>query len=69
MPADKLLVVVKTGDDFVHLGLHISPDLDTVMYALAGRSDSHRGWGLAGRNVEFHGWARNAWRRNVVQAR
>ncbi len=45
LPADELSVIVNTGDDFQHLGLHISPDLDSVMYALAGLSDPIRGWG------------------------
>ena len=40
-----LLVVANTGDDFEHLGLSISPDLDTIMYALAGLDDPQRGWG------------------------
>lgn len=40
--------VVNTGDDIVLHGLHISPDLDTVSYTLAGWSDDERGWGLAG---------------------
>lgn len=43
-PAE-LTIIVNTGDDFRHLGLHISPDLDSVMYALAGLSDPVRGWG------------------------
>jgi LPPG:FO 2-phospho-L-lactate transferase len=42
---DALTLVVNTGDDFTHLGLHISPDLDSVTYALAGLSDPVRGWG------------------------
>lgn len=46
-PAD-LTVVVNTGDDFDHWGLRICPDLDTVMYTLAGLSDRAQGWGLAG---------------------
>jgi LPPG:FO 2-phospho-L-lactate transferase len=45
MPAADLLVVANTGDDFEHLGLAISPDLDTIMYALAGLDDPQRGWG------------------------
>lgn len=53
LPADKLLVVVNTGDDFVHVGLHVSPDLDTVMYWLAGCSDTGRGRGLAGETWNF----------------
>jgi LPPG:FO 2-phospho-L-lactate transferase len=40
-----LLVVANTGDDFEHLGLAISPDLDTIMYVLAGLDDPQRGWG------------------------
>lgn len=41
-----LTVVGNTGDDVEIWGLHVSPDLDTVMYALAGRLDMARGWGL-----------------------
>jgi len=48
-----LTIVVNTGDDFVHLGLHISPDIDTVAYTLAGLSDRERGWGLAGETWTF----------------
>jgi len=44
----ELSVVVNTGDDFEHLGLHISPDLDTVMYTLAGIANPATGWGIAG---------------------
>jgi LPPG:FO 2-phospho-L-lactate transferase len=40
-----LIVVANTGDDFTHLGLAVSPDLDTVMYTLAGLADPARGWG------------------------
>ena len=50
---DRLVVVVNTGDDFEHLGLHISPDLDTVMYTLAGIADKERGWGLSGETWTF----------------
>jgi LPPG:FO 2-phospho-L-lactate transferase len=45
-------LIVNTGDDFSHWGLSISPDLDTVMYALADVADSARGWGLAGETFE-----------------
>jgi LPPG:FO 2-phospho-L-lactate transferase len=48
LPPSSLTVVVNTGDDFRHWGLHVSPDLDTVMYTLAGLSDEERGWGLSG---------------------
>lgn len=44
----ELTIVVNTGDDFTYWGLSISPDLDSVMYRLAGRHDSDRGWGQAG---------------------
>jgi LPPG:FO 2-phospho-L-lactate transferase len=47
IPVGSLTAVVNTGDDFVHLGLNVSPDLDTVMYTLAGLSHEERGWGLA----------------------
>lgn len=48
LPPDQLDIVVNTGDDFEHLGFHISPDLDTVMYTLAGINNRELGWGLAG---------------------
>ena len=44
-PAD-LTIVANTADDFVHMGLAISPDLDTVMYTLAGINNQQLGWGL-----------------------
>lgn len=44
----ELTVIVNTADDFVLYGLHISPDLDTVMYTLAGIADPVQGWGIAG---------------------
>lgn len=47
LPADRLTVVVNTGDDFEHLGLSICPDLDTVVYTLAGLASSETGWGRA----------------------
>lgn len=43
-----LTVIVNTGDDIDLYGLHISPDLDSVTYGLAGVNDSQRGWGLQG---------------------
>jgi LPPG:FO 2-phospho-L-lactate transferase len=45
---ERLTVLVNTGDDFEHLGLHISPDLDTVMYTLADIANPETGWGIAG---------------------
>jgi LPPG:FO 2-phospho-L-lactate transferase len=53
LPPERLAVVVNTADDFVHLGLHISPDVDSVLYALADQNDPARGWGLAGETWNF----------------
>jgi len=50
---DALTVIVNTGDDFEHLGLHVSPDLDTVLYTLAGRADRERGWGRSDESWNF----------------
>lgn len=47
LPPGALTVVVNTGDDFDHLGLRICPDIDSVVYGLAGLSDESRGWGRA----------------------
>ena len=47
-PAEDLTAIVNVGDDLELHGLRISPDLDTVMYTLAGQIDPERGWGLAG---------------------
>lgn len=41
----RLTVAVNTGDDFTHLGLHISPDIDTALYTLAGLANPETGWG------------------------
>jgi LPPG:FO 2-phospho-L-lactate transferase len=49
----KLTVIVNTADDFEHLGLPISPDLDTVMYTLAGIANRETGWGVAGETWSF----------------
>jgi LPPG:FO 2-phospho-L-lactate transferase len=51
----RLITAVNTGDDFTHLGLSISPDLDTVMYTLAGLNNPVTGWGIAGETWEFMG--------------
>ena len=45
LPPEDLTIIVNTGDDFEHLGLYISPDLDTVCYTLAGLSNPETGWG------------------------
>lgn len=53
LPAGSLMVVCNTGDDFEHLGLRISPDLDTVLYTLAGIANPATGWGRAGETWTF----------------
>jgi len=45
LPHGTLRVIVNTGDDFMHLGLHISPDVDTTLYTLAGLANPETGWG------------------------
>ena len=50
-PAE-LVVGVNTGDDDIFHGLHVSPDLDTMMYTLAGLSNPETGWGLHGETFE-----------------
>jgi LPPG:FO 2-phospho-L-lactate transferase len=52
LPTGDLSVVVNTADDFDLWGLHICPDLDTVMYTLAGISNPDTGWGIAGESFE-----------------
>jgi len=47
VPADQLTVIVNTGDDLTWWGLHVSPDLDSVMYGLASKLSPERGWGYA----------------------
>ncbi len=49
---EELTVIVNTGDDIELYGLHISPDLDIVMYTLAGIVDEEKGWGVKG--DDFH---------------
>ena len=62
------MVVANTGDDFEHLGLAISPDIDTLMYVLAGLDDPERGWGR--RDETWTSWRRSsAGRRDLVPAR
>lgn len=53
LAAQELAIVVNVGDDFEHLGLAISPDLDTVMYTLAGVVNPDAGWGRAGESWGF----------------
>lgn len=53
LDAGELVVVGNTGDDFRHLGLDISPDLDTLLYTLAGLADPSRGWGRSSETWRF----------------
>ncbi len=48
VPAECLTVVVNTADDEEFFGLHVSPDLDTIAYTLAGRAPMFPGWGIEG---------------------
>ena len=48
-------MIANTGDDFEHLGLHVAPDLDTVMYNLAGLANPVTGWGREGETWSFLG--------------
>ena len=63
--ADRLSLIVNTGDDFEHLGLHVSPDLDTALYTLAGLVNLGHRLGTERRDLDLHG-ARS--RGSVVRA-
>ena len=47
LPSERLTIIVNTGDDFWHYGLRICPDLDTIVYTLAGIVNPVTGWGIA----------------------
>src|SRR5436190_10394469 len=53
LPPGTLTVIANTGDDFAHLGLAISPDIDTLLYTLAGVADHIKGWGRAAETWQF----------------
>ena len=53
LPPDTLTIVANTGDDFEHLGLSISPDLDTLLYTLSGQDNPELGWGRRGETWTF----------------
>jgi len=63
-PAD-VTVIGNVGDDLEVLGLYVSPDLDSILYALAGLNDEERGWGRAGESWEAlaaaGGWGGESW--------
>jgi LPPG:FO 2-phospho-L-lactate transferase len=48
VPPEDLTIIVNTGDDHEWWGLHVSPDIDSIMYVLAGTLSSERGWGVRG---------------------
>src|SRR5258708_33698442 len=48
VPPEDLTIIVNTGDDHDWWGLHVSPDLDSITYVLAGMLSSERGWGVRG---------------------
>lgn len=50
---DELAFIVNTGDDFEHLGLHVSPDIDTLVYTLAGQNNLQSGWGRSDESWHF----------------
>lgn len=49
----ELVICANTADDFTHLGLRVCPDLDTIMYTLAGINNQKQGWGLEGESWHF----------------
>lgn len=53
LDGEELMILVNTGDDFEHFGLHVSPDIDTVTYTLAGCANPHTGWGRADESWRF----------------
>ncbi|MEM9620832.1 MAG: 2-phospho-L-lactate transferase [Pseudomonadota bacterium] len=53
LSAGEVLFAVNTGDDFEHLGLHISPDIDSLTYALAQENNTELGWGRQGETWQF----------------
>jgi len=53
VPANEVSVIVNTGDDIELYGLHVSPDLDIIMYTFAGIVDEEKGWGIRGDTFHF----------------
>ena len=56
LPPQDITVIVNTGDDLAWWGLHVSPDIDSVVYALAGILSSDRGWGVEGDTFSCLEW-------------
>jgi LPPG:FO 2-phospho-L-lactate transferase len=65
VPASEVTVIGNTGDDIEIYGVHVSPDLDIVIYTLGGAIDEERGWGMAGDThvilEELRALGRDAW--------
>lgn len=51
--AGQVTAIVNTGDDFTHLGLRISPDIDTLLYTLSGQAHPEQGWGRKDESWSF----------------
>lgn len=50
---ESVTAIVNTGDDFVHLGLHVSPDIDTLLYTLSNKANPIQGWGRSDESWNF----------------
>ncbi len=50
---ERMTAVVNTGDDFTHLGLSVSPDIDTLLYTLSSKANVAQGWGREGESWSF----------------
>jgi LPPG:FO 2-phospho-L-lactate transferase len=50
---EQVTAIVNTGDDFTHLGLAVSPDIDTLLYTLSGKANAAQGWGREGESWNF----------------
>ena len=59
MPPERIVAIVNTGDDFEHLGLWVSPDIDTLLYTLSGKANQAQGWGREGETWSFMDAARS----------
>ena len=53
LDSEQLTIVANTGDDFEHFGLSISPDIDTLLYTLAGINNKELGWGRSDETWNF----------------
>ena len=58
-PEEKITIIVNTGDDIELYGLHISPDVDIIMYTLAGIIDQKKGWGIERDSFNFFNTMKN----------